>query len=384
VPGRVVQGLGPLGGTAGALHLPVQDALLRTLAVLRVVVLVNAVAIYALHSSHYDHPGAGWAAMAALALWTAYAIWEYGSPGRRRGWLFVVDLLVAVTAILLSPYVKGPGLNATLPGFWVMGVVIAWAVVWRWVGGLVAGVVVSVADVSVRSGFSQQSYGYVFLLVVGGGAVGYLSGVLQQTAVERDVAEREAAAATERQRLSRVVHDGVLQALALVQRRAPELGADGIELGRLAGEQETRLRTLVQHDSREAPPAGDLDLVELLAGLQSRQVHVATPGTPAPIAAGRGLELLAVVEACLSNVRHHVGPDAQAWVLLEDLGDRWVVSVRDQGPGIPEGRLEEAAAQGRLGVAQSVLGRMRDLGGTATVESAPGRGTEWELTVPRP
>ena len=36
-------------------------------------------------------------------------------------------------------------------------------------------------------------------------------------------------------------------------------------------------------------------------------------------------------------------------MLLEELDDRWVVSVRDDGPGIPEGRLEESAAEGRLG-----------------------------------
>ena len=89
------------------------------------------------------------------------------------------------------------------------------------------------------------------------------------------------------------------------------------------------------------------------------------------------------MESCLSNVRHHVGPDAEAWVLLEELGDRWVVSVRDDGPGIPEGRLEASAAEGRLGVQQSIVGRMRDLGGTATVHTAPGQGTEWELAVPR-
>ena len=73
---------------------------------------------------------------------------------------------------------------------------------------------------------------------------------------------------------------------------------------------------------------------------------------------------MAAVESCLSNVRHHVGRDAEAWVLLEELDDRWVVSVRDDGPGIPEGRLEESAAEGRLGVQQSIVGRMRDLGGT--------------------
>ena len=384
MPGRVATGLAPLRDTATAVHLPVQDALLRTLAVLRVVVLLNAVVIYAIHSEHYDHPALGWAVMVGLALWTAFAIWQYDSPERRRGWLFVADLLVAVVAILLSPYVKGAGLNATLPGFWVMGVVLAWAVVWRLVGGLVAGVVVSAADISIRTTFSQQSYGNVFLLVVGGVVVGYLSGVLQQTASDRDLAERDAAAAAERQRLARVVHDGVLQVLALVQRRGPDLGPEGAELGRLAADQETRLRAFVQQDSRAATPTGEVDLAELLTGLQTPQVHVATPGTPAPTPAARGLELLAVVEACLSNVRHHVGPDADAWVLLEDLGDRWVVSVRDEGPGIPAGRLEEAAAAGRLGVAQSILGRMADLGGTATLDSAAGRGTEWELAVPRP
>ena len=67
---------------------------------------------------------------------------------------------------------------------------------------------------------------------------------------------------------------------------------------------------------------------------------------------GRGdarSEVVAAVEACLSNVRHHVGRDAEAWVLLEDLGDRWVVSVRDDGPGHRGG---SAGGVGRRGSAR--------------------------------
>ena len=383
MPRRETPGLGPLRGTATALHLPVQDALLGALAVLRFVVLLNTVVIYAVRFRHYEHPAVGWLVMLLLSAWTAFAVWEYGSPERRRAWLFVADLVVAVAAILVTPYVKGEGFNATLPGFWVMGVVLAWAVVWRWVGGLVAGVVVSLADLAIRADVSQQTYGNVFLLVVGGGVVGYLSGVLQQTALERDVAERSAATAAERQRLARVVHDGVLQVLALVQRRGPELGPEGAELGRLAGDQESRLRALVQQDSRATVTPGDADLGQQLAALQSASVHVVTPGTRVAVPGAVAAELVAVVEACLSNVRHHVGRDAEAWVLLEDLGDRWLVSVRDNGPGIEPGRLEAAAAEGRLGVAQSIVGRMADLGGTASLVSAPGAGTEWELSVPR-
>ncbi len=360
----------------------------RALAVLRFVVLLNSIAIYVWRYEGYDHPAAGWAVMVALVAWTAFAVWAYGAPRRRvprwSAGLLVADLAVAVGAIALSPYVKGEGLNATLPGFWVMGVVLAWAILWRWPGGLVAGVVVSIADLAIRDGLSQKAYGNIFLLVLGGAIVGFLSELLQRTAAQRDRAERAAAAAEERQRLARVVHDGVLQALALVQRRAPELGPDGRELGRLAGEQEARLRGLVQQDSRELlAPLGDLDLVELLSTLQTAQVHVAVPGTPAMVPAETATEVVAAVESCLSNVRHHVGREADAWVLLEELVDQWVVSVRDDGPGIPEGRLAVSAAEGRLGVQQSILGRMRDLGGSATVHSAPGQGTEWELVVPR-
>jgi signal transduction histidine kinase len=69
-------------------------------------------------------------------------------------------------------------------------------------------------------------------------------------------------------------------------------------------------------------------------------------------------------------------------VLLEDLGDRVVVSVRDEGPGVTEERLAQAEREGRLGVSQSIRGRMVDLGGSAELVSRPGQGSEWELSVP--
>jgi len=71
-------------------------------------------------------------------------------------------------------------------------------------------------------------------------------------------------------------------------------------------------------------------------------------------------------------------------MLLEDEGSAITLTLRDDGPGIPVGRLEQAAAQGRLGVAQSIRGRLIDLGGAATIASTPGQGTEVELRVPRP
>lgn len=79
----------------------------------------------------------------------------------------------------------------------------------------------------------------------------------------------------------------------------------------------------------------------------------------------------------------HAGAEAQAWILVEDEPHAVIVTVRDDGPGIPEGRLADAEREGRLGVALSIRGRLRDLGGSAEWISVPGQGTEVELTVPK-
>ena len=127
---------------------------------------------------------------------------------------------------------------------------------------------------------------------------------------------------------------------------------------------------------RPSEPSGTdrtLDLVVELGRLErDRTVTVATPATAVDLPETTARELVAVVRACLDNVALHVGEGAPAWVLLQAFPDHVEVSVRDEGPGIADGRLEEAAGQGRLGVSQSIRGRVADLGGTTP--STPGRG----------
>ncbi len=320
-----------------------------------------------------------------MAAWTAFVVWAYADPRRRTAALLVADLALALGSLLLSPVVKGGDFNASLPGFWVAGALLAWAIQWRWQGGLVAGLLLGGADLAVRDEVTQGTYGNVFLLLIGGPIVGFMAESLSLMAVERDAAQRASIVEAERARLARAVHDGVLQVLALVQRRGRELGGEAAELGRLAGEQESALRALIREQDALAAPSADtdVDLVSALTRLERpASVTVAAPAEEVLLPAATVAELVAVVRACLDNVARHVGEDAPAWVLVEAFPDRVEVSVRDEGPGIPPGRLAEAEAEGRLGVTQSIRGRVADLGGTASL-STGGFGTEWEVVVPR-
>ena len=370
--------------------LEVEDRLFRALAILRVVVLVNAIALNLYNADNFARPAAGVAAVVVMAGWTGFVTWAYAGPARRTAGLVVADLAVALALVLASPLIKGEGVRATVPGFWVMAALLAWAIHWHWRGGLAAGVLLAAADLSIRSEVSQSNYGNVFLLMVGGPIVGFMCESLELMARERDAAQRTAVAGEERARLARAVHDGVLQVLALVQRRGgelatldPELG----ELGRLAGEQESALRSVIrqQDATAAAGAAGDADValaLEELTRTSRLAVTVSSPGAPVELPAPVAAELVAAVRACLDNVAVHVGGDAHAWVLLEDDVARVTVTVRDEGPGIPPDRLAEAETDGRLGVSQSIVGRLAELGGTASLETGP-HGTEWELAVPR-
>ncbi len=383
----------------------VEDRLHAALAVLRVVVTVNMLAMAAWRWDNHVRPTATLVVLAGLTAWTLLVLYAYRTPLRRTAWLLVADLAVAVSALAVTPWLKGEGFRATVPGYWVMGALLVWAIHWHWRGGLLAGAALALTDVVVRDHLTQTNYGHVFLLLLGGCVVGYLCQSLQQMAAERARAERETAAAQERARLSRAVHDGVLQVLSLVQRAGRDAPAvadpAGVlaTLGTLAAEQESRLRSLIRaQDSVQpsAPPqttgttgttwtsgtsGAPVDLSAALETLASTTVTVVTPGAEVPMPASRAVELVAAVAACLDNVRMHVGLTAPAWVFLEQVGDQVTVSVRDEGPGIAPARLAEAERQGRLGVASSIRGRIEELGGSCVLSTGSG-GTEWELSVP--
>jgi signal transduction histidine kinase len=86
----------------------------------------------------------------------------------------------------------------------------------------------------------------------------------------------------------------------------------------------------------------------------------------------------------VDNSRRHAGTGARVWVAIEDDPAEVSVTVRDDGFGIPAGRLEEAATSGRLGIAQSIQARVAELGGKVTITSRPGEGTDVECRIPRP
>jgi signal transduction histidine kinase len=294
---------------------------------------------------------------------------------------------------LTSPWVVGrAALDAgapTLTVAWLAGPVLAWAVAGGRRRGLVAALLLGGVEVVARGGLTQRNTTGVALMLLAGVAVGHVARLAVdaeerfQRAVELEAATRE------RERLARGIHDSVLQVLALVQRRGAHLGGEAGELARLAGEQEAALRALISSGPAPAPTdaaAGGrrvVDLRGLLSGYAGAAVTVATPADPVPLPEHAAREVGRAVAAALDNVAAHAGPGAKAWVLVEDEPAAVTVTVRDDGPGVPAGRLAEAAAQGRLGVAQSIRGRIADLGGAVTIVATPGEGTEVELRVPR-
>jgi signal transduction histidine kinase len=361
-----------------------ETVLWRALAVFRALGLLYAVVAFARRYDEYLHPVGGWVVLALMGVWTVVVAGLYSVPAGRRWPVVGLDLALGVAAVLSSLLLDDPDRIAagaqTLPVTWAAAPVLAVAIRGGWLAGLGAAAVVGAADLAHRQAVTIATANNIVLLLLAGALVGWTVALARrgELALARGLAVE--AAARERERLSRDIHDGVLQVLALVGRRGREAGGEAAEIGRLAAEQEQALRALVGAPPEEV--AGEVDLRALLASYASSSVTVSTPATPVVLAAARAREVAAAVGAALANVAAHAGAAASAWVLLEHEGHELVVSVRDDGHGFGPARLAEARAEGRLGVASSIEGRVRELGGTMAVESAPGAGTEVELRVP--
>ncbi|EGX60412.1 two-component sensor kinase [Streptomyces zinciresistens K42] len=397
-----------MAGRERVMRMSVEQPLWRALAGYRVLTMVYATGLFASAHDQFARPWVAVSYYALLGVWTLATLRKVSGAAHCTKRFLAVDLTIALTGILLTPLADTAARiedgAPTLPSIWTAGAVLAFAIKggWRWAA--FASTLVAAANLVERSGVPTRDTVHAVLLVwIASIAIGYVVEVAR--ASERTLARAlEIEAATrERERLARDIHDGVLQVLAMVQRRGTVLGGEAAALGRMAGEQEVALRTLVSgglvppsrvsEDSARGAAvravdepedaSGPVDLRALLAPYAGARVGFAEPGAPVTLAEPAARELAAAVGAALDNVRAHAGADARAWILVEDEPGQVIVTVRDDGPGIPEGRLAQAEGEGRLGVALSIRGRLRDLGGSAELISVPGQGTEVELKVPK-
>jgi phage shock protein PspC (stress-responsive transcriptional regulator) len=169
------------------------------------------------------------------------------------------------------------------------------------------------------------------------------------------------------------LHDSVLQTLALVQKRADDPRA----VAALARTQERELRAWLA--GREGGHDRLAAALEALAG-EVERAH----GVPVEVVVVGDRELDSRSEALVAAAREAMvnaakfGGGSPVDVFAETSDGALQVYVRDRGPGFDPA----AVPQDRRGVRESIVGRMTRHGGRATIHSAPGAGTEVELSLP--
>lgn len=358
-------------------------ALYRFLAIFYAAVLVGV---------HREHVILWWP---IVAYGVVAFLWSVIAPLRPRPTklAIAIELFIACVGIFLTSVVYDPASVAdgisTVPGVWAASPVMAGALLAGVRGGVIAAVVIAVANLIQAVEPSQLTYHNIILLLL----VGILVGMAVQLARESQIRLEQAIAVSERlaerERIGRQVHDGVLQALALIHRRGREMGGEGLEIAQLAEEQERSLRSMISRLDPLPPKTGHrtpaqecTDLARLLTAARSARVEVVLPARPVLLPTATAREVEAAVLAALDNVEQHAGEGARAWVLLDADDERVEIVVRDNGRGIPPNRLVEAAAEGRLGASSSIRGRMIDLGGDAAWRSPAAGGTTVTLTLP--
>ena len=177
----------------------------------------------------------------------------------------------------------------------------------------------------------------------------------------------------QRSEIAAHLHDSVLQTLALIQNRA---GATS-EVARIARAQERELRDWLF--AGDTPADSDLgtDLRDFGAALEidyAVTVDVVVVGEPRERASG---EMAAAAREAMLNAARHAGGEVSVYV--ESTPEAVEVFVRDRGPGFA---LADVPGD-RLGVRESIIGRMRRAGGSGEVRRGVGGvGTEVRLRFP--
>ncbi|MET9549561.1 sensor histidine kinase [Streptomyces sp. NPDC006627] len=220
---------------------------------------------------------------------------------------------------------------------------------------------------------------------------------LLRTRRELAATERREGTLAERQRLSMEIHDTLAQGLSSQQMLLQ--AAD-----RLWDTDPARARTHVRtaesiterglaearrfvHDLAPADLTDGGGLAEALRALAERESHANltvrfhAEGAPVPLPDRVSSALLRIAQGALANVREHADATTAA-LTLTLLDDQVVLDVADDGRGFTPPAAGEAAAGVRGHGLPAIRARAGQLGGTLTIESAPGEGTVLSVSIP--
>ncbi|WP_116214456.1 sensor histidine kinase [Streptomyces olivoreticuli] len=211
---------------------------------------------------------------------------------------------------------------------------------------------------------------------------------LVRTRDELAAAQREAGRLAERQRLAREIHDTLAQGLSsivLLARAAETADPDAArarmrEVARTASDNLAEARRFVQ--ALTPPALEDAPLPEALRRVTARTVPTAAfhlDGEPCALPVESEVALLRLTQEALANVARHARADRAA-VTLAYLDGQVTLDIYDDGVGFAPG---DGPADGRrtFGL-HGMRERIAELGGTLTVESAPGEGTAVAAALP--
>lgn len=363
---------------------------------LRWILLLHALVVNQQRLDEVAHPAALVLACVVMLGWTAVAGRLQSRQSTRTTRLLLADLLVTMALVASSRWILGRAMlvesYVSVPVYWMAASPLVIAV-WRggrW--GLGSAALISLLKFVQEPRPDSRVWDSMLLVGLCAWGLGAIVDTLRDSLDERDQEQTRVAALAERDRLNRIIHDGALQVLAMVEREGPELGPRGVHLAELASRQETVLRNQLQDRDVALPeragPArapGEVDGVDvarLLQGHASDRVTVSVVSDDLAISAERARELEAAVAEALANVGKHAGDEARAWILLEEEAGELLISVRDNGVGMTREQVERALSGDRLGIQDSILGRVSEIGGVAVARSQPGRGVEWEFRIP--
>ena len=195
------------------------------------------------------------------------------------------------------------------------------------------------------------------------------------------------AEATERRRLAEQLHDHALQNVLLARQEVADVarGVPGAE---------QRLRTALDETDRQLrhevfqmhplalEQAGLTAVLDDLAGAAARRGGFAAQVTVDPaVEPGRAADLLvSSARELLANAATHARA-SRVTVDVAAAGDAVELRVRDDGRGIPAGRLQSAVMDRHIGIA-ALTERLRASGGDIHISSSPGHGTSATVRVP--